>query len=108
MRLLRLRGGLVFAHLDELLDRLSLPSPPGKIAVLSALPIRRTIPADAEVIAWHRARMFQDMGMVPDDLFEAFRAKSAEWVRPSLASGETLAGSFRTLRTQTRLSRGRA
>jgi GNAT superfamily N-acetyltransferase len=32
--------------------------------------------------------MFQDMGMVPDDLFESFRAKSAERVRPSLASGE--------------------
>jgi GNAT superfamily N-acetyltransferase len=50
--------------------------------------IRRATPADEEVIAWHRARMFQDMGMVPDDLFEAFRAKSAERVRPSLASGE--------------------
>jgi GNAT superfamily N-acetyltransferase len=50
--------------------------------------IRRATPADEEVIAWHRARMFQDMGMVPDDLFESFRAKSAERVRPSLASGE--------------------
>jgi GNAT superfamily N-acetyltransferase len=50
--------------------------------------IRRATPADEEVIAWHRARMFQDMGMVPDELFEPFRAKSAERVRPSLASGE--------------------
>lgn len=50
--------------------------------------IRRATPADADVIAWHRARMFQDMGMVPDDLFESFRARSAERVRPSLASGE--------------------
>jgi hypothetical protein len=49
--------------------------------------IWRATPGDADVIAWHRARMFQDMGMVPDDLFESFRAKSAERVRPSLASG---------------------
>jgi hypothetical protein len=27
--------------------------------------------------------MFQDIGMVPDDLFESFHAKSAEWVCPS-------------------------
>jgi GNAT superfamily N-acetyltransferase len=44
--------------------------------------------ADAEVIGWHRARMFQDMGIVPDDLFESFRARSTEWVRTALASGE--------------------
>ena len=32
--------------------------------------------------------MFQDMGMVPDDLFQSFRARSAARVRLSLASGE--------------------
>jgi GNAT superfamily N-acetyltransferase len=55
---------------------------------MSGFQIRSATTADAEVIGWHRARMFQDMGMVPDDLFESFRAKSAEWLRTSLVSGE--------------------
>jgi GNAT superfamily N-acetyltransferase len=50
--------------------------------------IRLATPADAEIIAWHRARMFQDMGMVPDHLFEVFRDKSRERVHVALASGE--------------------
>jgi GNAT superfamily N-acetyltransferase len=50
--------------------------------------IRRATVADAGVIGWHRARMFQDMSLVPDDLFESFRARSAERMRASLASGE--------------------
>jgi GNAT superfamily N-acetyltransferase len=50
--------------------------------------IRQATVADAEVIGWHRARMFQDMDLVPDYLFESFRAKSAERMRASLASGE--------------------
>jgi len=33
---------------------------------------------DAEVISWHRARMFQDMGELPANLFEAFRARSRD------------------------------
>jgi len=33
---------------------------------------------DAEVISWHRARMFQDMGELPSNLFEAFRASSRD------------------------------
>jgi GNAT superfamily N-acetyltransferase len=55
---------------------------------MSGFEIRFATTADAEVIGWHRARMFQDMGMVPDDLFESFRATSAERVRTALASGE--------------------
>jgi GNAT superfamily N-acetyltransferase len=55
---------------------------------MSGFQIRFVTIADAEVIGWHRARMFQDMGMVPDDLFDSLRAKSAEWVRTALASGE--------------------
>ena len=31
---------------------------------------------DADIIAWHRARMFQDMGDLRPHLFEAFRMKS--------------------------------
>jgi GNAT superfamily N-acetyltransferase len=36
---------------------------------------------DAEVISWHRARMFQDMGELPANLFEAFRASSCDQLR---------------------------
>ena len=38
--------------------------------------IRRATVRDADVIAWHRARMFQDMGDVSGDAFEILRAKA--------------------------------
>jgi GNAT superfamily N-acetyltransferase len=38
--------------------------------------IRRATAQDSDVIAWHRARMFQDMGAVSDDAFEILRAKA--------------------------------
>jgi GNAT superfamily N-acetyltransferase len=50
--------------------------------------IRSATTDDADVIAWHRVRMFQDMGMVSDDLFEPFRAKALEHIRSALGSGE--------------------
>jgi GNAT superfamily N-acetyltransferase len=50
--------------------------------------IRSATTGDADVIAWHRVRMFQDMGMVPDDLFEPFRAKALEHIRAAFGSGE--------------------
>lgn len=43
---------------------------------------------DAEIIAWHRARMFQDMGDLKSRLFEAFRVKSCERLRDVIARGE--------------------
>jgi GNAT superfamily N-acetyltransferase len=42
---------------------------------------------DADVISRHRARMFQDMGELPADLFEAFRASSRDQLRHLLARG---------------------
>jgi GNAT superfamily N-acetyltransferase len=50
--------------------------------------IRLATPADAETIAWHRARMFQDMGEVRMELFEEFRAKSRDRLHDALARGE--------------------
>src|SRR6266536_1777345 len=50
--------------------------------------IRLATPADAETIAWHRARMFQDMGEVAPNLFETFRAKSRDRIHDALACGE--------------------
>jgi len=38
--------------------------------------IRRATLRDADVIAWHRARMFQDMADVSGDAFEILRTKS--------------------------------
>jgi GNAT superfamily N-acetyltransferase len=38
--------------------------------------IRRATAQDAQIISWHRARMFQDMGDVSGDAFEILRAKA--------------------------------
>ncbi|TMP95769.1 MAG: GNAT family N-acetyltransferase [Verrucomicrobia bacterium] len=50
--------------------------------------IRLATPVDADTIARHRARMFQDMGEVPPNLFETFRAKSRDRLHDALARGE--------------------
>jgi GNAT superfamily N-acetyltransferase len=50
--------------------------------------IRLATAADAGAIAWHRARMFQDMGEVPPEMFEALRAKSFECLHQALTEGE--------------------
>jgi GNAT superfamily N-acetyltransferase len=46
--------------------------------------IRRATTGDADIIAWHRARMFQDMGELSDDAFELLRSRAlvrlAEWL----------------------------
>jgi GNAT superfamily N-acetyltransferase len=52
------------------------------------LAIRRATPEDAAVIAWHRARMFQDMGQLPLPAFEALREAAERSLRAALASGE--------------------
>ena len=38
--------------------------------------IRRATAQDSDIISWHRARMFQDMGGVSGDAFEILRAKA--------------------------------
>jgi GNAT superfamily N-acetyltransferase len=50
--------------------------------------IRQATPDDVGVIGWHRARMFQDMGLVPDELFESFRTKALDRLSKALASGD--------------------
>ena len=50
--------------------------------------IRQATPEDAAVIGWHRARMFQDMGLVPDELFESCRTKALDRLSKALASGD--------------------
>jgi GNAT superfamily N-acetyltransferase len=50
--------------------------------------VRPATPADADMIAWHRARMFQDMGDVPPELFDEFRAKAKVAIEKMLARGD--------------------
>src|SRR5438067_9565012 len=54
----------------------------------SAFKIRRATVRDAAVIAWHRARMFQDMGDVSDDAFEILRTKSQARLEQWIDSGD--------------------
>ena len=49
--------------------------------------IRRATLRDADVIAWHRARMFQDMADVSGDAFEILRTKSRTRLEQWLDSG---------------------
>lgn len=55
---------------------------------MSDVRIRLATSNDAEVIGYHRARMFQDMGQIPAHLYDAFRQRSQERVREMLKSGE--------------------
>ena len=50
--------------------------------------IRFATTDDAGIIGWHRTRMFQDMGLVPDELFESFRTKSLDRLGSAVASGD--------------------
>jgi GNAT superfamily N-acetyltransferase len=55
-----------------------------------AFDVRPASMADVSLIADHRARMFRDMGLVPDDLFGSFRARCEARLRQMLESGEYL------------------
>ena len=50
--------------------------------------IRRATAQDAEIIAWHRSRMFQDMGDVSDDTFEILCSKARVRLKEWLESGD--------------------
>src|SRR5438477_11018872 len=55
---------------------------------MSQFQIRLATPADIELISWHRARMFQDMGELRAELFDSFRAKSLEALRRLFERGD--------------------
>lgn len=50
--------------------------------------IRRATPSDADVIAEHRARMFDEMGDVPPGSFETLRNRSRDRLREAISTGE--------------------
>ena len=56
--------------------------------MLDQFHVRLATPDDADIIGWHRARMFQDMGDVPPHLFDKFCAMSRDRLREQLTSGE--------------------
>jgi GNAT superfamily N-acetyltransferase len=53
-----------------------------------ALRIRLATVADIDLISSHRARMFQDMGELPPELFESFRVQSREKLQTMLDRGD--------------------
>ncbi len=50
--------------------------------------VRLATPDDADAIAWHRARMFRDMGQLPPELFEPLRSSARERLTVAIGSGE--------------------
>jgi GNAT superfamily N-acetyltransferase len=50
--------------------------------------IRRAQTQDAAVIGSHRARMFQEMGLISAGMFNRLRSESERWTESALASGE--------------------
>ena len=50
--------------------------------------IRRATVRNADIIAWHRARMFQDMGEVSGHAFETLRAKAQSRLEAWLERGD--------------------
>jgi GNAT superfamily N-acetyltransferase len=55
---------------------------------MSQFQIWLATPADIELISWHRARMFQDMGELRAELFDSFRAQSLEALRRLFERGD--------------------
>ena len=55
---------------------------------MSQFRIRLATISVVEVISWHRARMFQDMGELPPDLFDSFRAQSLQALRQTFDRGD--------------------
>jgi GNAT superfamily N-acetyltransferase len=56
--------------------------------MMESIQVRFAQPADADVIGYHRARMFQEMGQIPNHLYKTFERRSQERVRELLVSGE--------------------
>ena len=55
---------------------------------MSQFQIRLATLADIELISWHRARMFQDMGELPTELFDSFRTQSLETLQQMFEGGK--------------------
>jgi GNAT superfamily N-acetyltransferase len=56
--------------------------------VTERVQVRLATPQDADVIAGHRVRMFEDMGQLPPDLIEPLRSSARERLSILLGTGE--------------------
>lgn len=50
--------------------------------------VRPAVAGDEPIISHHRARMFRDMGVLPDDQYDEMHATSVAWHQRLIASGE--------------------
>jgi GNAT superfamily N-acetyltransferase len=55
---------------------------------MSHFQIRLATTADLELISCHRARMFVDMGELPQEMFDSFRAQSLDALRRMFVEGK--------------------
>ena len=53
-----------------------------------SIQVRLAKAEDADVIGYHRARMFHEMGQISDHLYRSFETRSQQRVRELLISGE--------------------
>jgi len=60
---------------------------PVQRGVSETFEVRRATARDADIIGWHRARMFQDMGDVSGDAFEILRARARSRLEQWIDSG---------------------
>jgi GNAT superfamily N-acetyltransferase len=58
--------------------------------VSSAILIRRASPADVDIIARHRVKMFEDMGSLTPDAVEALRSETLAFLPEAIARDEYL------------------
>jgi GNAT superfamily N-acetyltransferase len=61
---------------------------PKRQVVSDSFRVRRATPEDADIVAWHRARMFQDMGDVSEEAFEILQAKARTHLEQWLRNGK--------------------
>jgi GNAT superfamily N-acetyltransferase len=68
--------------------------------------VRRATPEDSDIIASHRARMFQDMGLLPVELFDEFRVKCRNDIRAAIESGKYIGWLVPDPKDPTRIAAG--
>lgn len=61
--------------------------PDGARDVIPEPIVRMAWPSDAETIAWHRAEMFREMGVLPDPPFDPLVAATTEQLPELIAAG---------------------
>ena len=63
---------------------------PGSSSPATEAPVRvrRATPADATIIARHRARMFEEMGELPSERYEALHSAAETYLEDAIGRGE--------------------